>query len=577
MNESKDLFEFMLKRVAEVEKKAGLDPPQAFAKWFIELYNQEPLNLHIPDGSGDGKIDAFFSTTTGGEVKHHLLNLKFTKNYQTPAPVGFYDEATRLWQAFSNRDGRAKYLKLVRPELQPYYRKFFGYFDAGIADLAFVCNYRKNEKQADSLKGCDIELLHLDDLLQFMADDIEGAMPHSRRMTLAGIHDVLSPDKKDTEVSTTIVFARLKDFVSYMDNDPYGLLFARNVRLSLGNTEVNKDIARTFSKHPKEFVFSNNGITMTCDKLNHDPNSGELQIDNPRVVNGAQTLHSINNGDEPSIHARVMVRIITIPPPTGGESTLRNTQRRELIDKISIRSNSQNPIKKWNLVANDDFQHEIARYFRKKNIFYERRKNEWRTRKSALRAVGVHQGPGIKELAQLMASYEWEKKELGPATAKVAVGELFEEDTYKLLKKVKPETCYQLYLAASEIEKAIRGLAPKKKYISNMWGHMDLTLFSMVVRALESAGVRWGAPELEKLLDNKESDYDHQWKTMVRRCAEQLWACYRLQSRKYKKSEGSALTLNNYFKTDRYVRRILTASVPFNVREIARRLGSAAS
>jgi hypothetical protein len=36
-------------------------------------------------------------------------------------------------------------------------------------------------------------------------------------------------------------------------------------------------------------------------------------------------------------------------------------QKKEVINRISIRSNQQNPIKAWNLRANDNFQMDIAR------------------------------------------------------------------------------------------------------------------------------------------------------------------------------------------------------------------------
>ena len=81
-------------------------------------------------------------------------------------------------------------------------------------------------------------------------------------------------------------FARLVDFVEYMENDPYDLLFARNVRVSQGNTTVNKAIAKTFVDHPEQFAYSSNGLTLLCEGATHNPGSQELRLVNPRVVNG---------------------------------------------------------------------------------------------------------------------------------------------------------------------------------------------------------------------------------------------------------------------------------------------------
>src|SRR6185437_14646581 len=105
--------------------------------------------------------------------------------------------------------------------------------------------------------------------------------------------------------------------------------------------------------------------------------------------------------------------------------------------KISIRSNRQNPIKRWNLVSTDDFQHDLARFFRKKRLYYERRDREWSDRKTELKSLGISRGPDIKWLAQLVSSYHWDNKLLGPVPAKARLGELFDGKPYQLVSKTK--------------------------------------------------------------------------------------------------------------------------------------------
>ena len=98
-------------------------------------------------------------------------------------------------------------------------------------------------------------------------------MPRTPPISLHSVHGVLAPDKADTEVATSIVFARLIDFLNYMAGDPFDLLFNRNVRvaISLSRSLVNRSIRDTFKHHPREFAFSNNGITMLCEKQHYDP------------------------------------------------------------------------------------------------------------------------------------------------------------------------------------------------------------------------------------------------------------------------------------------------------------------
>ena len=74
-----------------------------------------------------------------------------------------------------------------------------------------MTNARRNDKQIHAVADCDVEIFHLDDILQFMADFIENAMPLTPPLRLTGISNVLAAEKHETEVPTSIVFARLID------------------------------------------------------------------------------------------------------------------------------------------------------------------------------------------------------------------------------------------------------------------------------------------------------------------------------------------------------------------------------
>ena len=76
-------------------------------------------------------------------------------------------------------------------------------------------------------------------------------------------------------------------------------LFEENIREFLGESSsaVNKGIIDTLkSKERNNFLFYNNGITMICSKVGKEENRGMryLELKNPQVVNGCQTVNSIN-------------------------------------------------------------------------------------------------------------------------------------------------------------------------------------------------------------------------------------------------------------------------------------------
>jgi hypothetical protein len=567
MYDQKQLFDFVLDRVDDTASEHGLKLPQAFGRWFASMYFDKPQDFSISDGSGDGKVDLFFQTSDGRNVDHFVLNTKFTEKYNAAAPVSFYDEINRFWQAFANKSNRNAYLAVVRTELKPKYRKLFEYYDNGHAQLFFVTNHRRNERQFEAVKANGVRIFHLDEMLQFTLDYLEDAMPRTPSMTLTAINTVLSADKRDTEIPTSIVFAKLIDFVKYMEGDPYDLLFARNVRLSLGYTAVNKEIRATFRDSPEEFVFSNNGITMLCEQHTHDPGKQEVKIENPRIVNGSQTLHSIREVNNASPNARVMVRIIEVPPLDPDDFSAQANKKRDVIDKISIRSNRQNPIKPWNLVSTDDFQHDLARFFRKQRLYYERRDKEWAYRRTELKSLGIGRGPNIKWLTQLISSYHWDSKLLGPVPAKARLGELFEGRSYELIKKTKPELAYQLHLLDPILEDSIKELAGSKRLFA--WQAL-FTLFSLLTKSLQVANLEFGDPKTTIFL--KAARPTQKWTKLCKGTVDYVRAVYRRDAKRYRDKWGQELTLANYFKSSNYIGKILKTPVPPHMKKLAKQL-----
>jgi hypothetical protein len=573
MYDQRQLFDFMLARVNEVGNESGLKPPQAFGKWFANTYFSNPQAFFPSDGSGDGKVDSFFQVSDGKEVQHYVLNTKFTQKYDSPAPVSFYDEITRFWQAFANKADRQSYVaNVVRTELRTRYQKLFTYYDDGRANLFFVTNHRRNDKQYASLKRIGVQIFHLEDMLQFVVDYIEDAMPRTPTLRFTGISTVLSADRHDTTVPTSIVFAKLVDLVRYMqEEDPYDLLFARNIRLKLKKSKVNPEIAKTFRETPTEFVFSNNGITMLCESHSHDPGRQELKIENPRVVNGSQTLHSIREVDDPFPTARVMVRIIQVPPPTPADFSKDAAKRREVIEKISLRSNLQNKIEKWNLISNDVYQHDLARFFRKKKLYYERREGEWAQRRTELKSVGIRRGPHIKPLTQLIASYYWNRNKLGPVVAKRGVGKLFEEDPYRIVRGAKPELVYQLHLLGEIVDECVRDLASSYKYVEGLASHVRLALYALIVKGFQAVGVDFSDDATTKLLE-RGADPFPKWKKFAKSGIDTIRSAYRRDATRYRRKQGKELTVANFSKAQEYVGKLLARPLPQQFRKLAREL-----
>jgi hypothetical protein len=133
-------------------------------------------------------------------------------------------------------------------------------------------------------------------------------------------------------------------------------LFAPNIRMFLGPTDVNNTIVESLGSAPKDFWYFNNGITALCRTIAKKPiggatrETGYFDCRDLRVVNGAQTVGAIatafgKNPDKVS-EARVSIRIVALeacPPEFERQITrYNNTQNRiDRRDFVSLDSQQE--------------------------------------------------------------------------------------------------------------------------------------------------------------------------------------------------------------------------------------------
>lgn len=135
-------------------------------------------------------------------------------------------------------------------------------------------------------------------------------------------------------------------------------LFEKNLRNSLGDTDVNAEIKKTIEITPDHFWYFNNGITIVCKNAvkdmvgGADRDSGTFHCEDISIVNGAQTVSSIGQQWNSKQDARiekiyVPVRIIAIEAQT------------EFVDLITKANNRQNRIETRDFVRQDPEQNRI--------------------------------------------------------------------------------------------------------------------------------------------------------------------------------------------------------------------------
>lgn len=110
-------------------------------------------------------------------------------------------------------------------------------------------------------------------------------------------------------------------------------LFDRNVRLSEGRTRINRELGETIDNEAEHSLFPayHNGLTMLTHELSVEASS--LTLDGVTVVNGCQSLLTLyGKRNEISNALRLLVKVVQVERQT------------DLADKITYRSNNQNPV-----------------------------------------------------------------------------------------------------------------------------------------------------------------------------------------------------------------------------------------
>ncbi len=152
-------------------------------------------------------------------------------------------------------------------------------------------------------------------------------------------------------------------------HDHFPQIFSPNIRVYLGNTEINEGITETVLTSPEKLWYFNNGITALCANVARKPiggsgrDMGVFECSDFKIVNGAQTVGSIAAAfdKQPDVvqNAKVPIRIISLSdtPEDFGKEITRN-------------NNTQNRIDRRDFVALDTNQERIRNELLLENVGY---------------------------------------------------------------------------------------------------------------------------------------------------------------------------------------------------------------
>ena len=245
---------------------------------------------------------------------------------------------------------------------------------------------------------------------------VSEAREHRTHRFEVEVDEVLQARGPDHE-AMHVGFMRLWDLYQ-MHKEMGDRFFERNIRYGMPDTSpANRSMDKSFKQilqdgtlDASRFLFDHNGVTFSCERFGR-MGSGLIEILEPRLLNGAQTITTISrfladHEDDADLRrmkdrlksVRVLAKVIS-------ECT------DQFVVGVTINNNRQTPIQPWNLRANDMIQLRLQDQFRKLGIFYERQERSFEGHTAEeLEELGIVEGKaiGLLKLAQTFLASEGE-------------------------------------------------------------------------------------------------------------------------------------------------------------------------
>lgn len=447
-----------------------------FVLWFLRAYivGEEDKNIagSIVGASKDGGFDAVHIDPRSQIV--HLVQAKYRKSFGSkPEPTVEIDRFISDCESLYSED-RSKLQDLldrVNPSTMDRLRDArsrlvsHGYQPRLYYVTTGKVSGNKRSRFRRSTRSRILEIIDASNLAHIYRDFADGIAPPVPVTTLAveaSNSSIIERRDPTSKISSWIFPAELRSVASL-----YKLcgtrLFAKNIRGYLGETKINKEMSKTLIKHPAQFFYLNNGITIICSRAEYiKGDTSEMQMWDAQVINGQQTVRSIAQRGTTS-KAAVLVKVMQVPEV--GYS--------DFVSDVVGATNFQNAIKSSDLYANDAEQIRIQREFRKFGYQYIRKRQ---SKSEARREVGYN-GKQIKreELAQAIGACA-----LDPREVRSGVEHLFETHYRTLFNHAEAHS----YLAKWWLRRAATSQArgnsnngyAKWLAVSAMWSHLDRVL-----------------------------------------------------------------------------------------------------
>ena len=261
------------------------------------------------------------------------------------------------------------------------------------------------------------------------------------------------------------------ELVKIFENKKSEYLFEQNVRKYLEDKgKVNSNIISTAGGNDSQYFWSlNNGVTIICDKYDLKIIGGiaSLEMKNLQIINGCQTTMALNNAFKQGVLKEDTALLLRI----------HETNDEDVIDKIILATNNQNPINPKDLVSNTESQIALQKYFFEiYGIAYQRKRNDFRDINGNMinkKDIITNDKVGQAALACIKAT---------PYTALASKGKIFSDDI-GIFDKNKERIALSYFIHEKVIEYSKTNRVKKNSEIASIMKfarfHITYILYSL--------------------------------------------------------------------------------------------------
>lgn len=531
---------------------------QAFLDWYIEAEFSRHAKWDFTDDVNDGGIDAIV-WCPDDTPPVYVIQSKFTENVgRGQLGVSAYTDFQRVVEAFYHGDDLFdRFLGTVRDDLRQHYRRAMNH----LADAQHWARIKKafrlittsNRRFSSEFNKIPRDnFVYAPDIMRIYNRYRKGQTPTPKPLLLK-ISDKMEYPDRERNVRSYLFNAYMSDFQDYFHKSDVARLVARNIRYNLGG-KVGKAIRETYEKHPKDFWYFHNGLTIVCDKFSEE--NGVATLENPSVVNGAQTLYAISASKRTRSSALVAVRVIVRNMDGAFEDDV-------WLQRVIRGVNTQNRVLKFDFSSNEPEQVELQHLFQDFKVFYERKRGEWKEVRNDPRFRGFSR-LSLRDLGLILTAVSDETGN-GALLIKHGVEGIFEDKHYRTLfpSRSKVTRRFKKIYLAYRLSRFLKDHGYPDAKTRHRQGHAGWnTLWLLYLGISSTPGVISScSPEsIHKAIDAFEnhSATGRHARAVVGKLTKVVWQTWR----KARRTDPERWTPNNFFKSPFGNRQILKLAYP---------------